>query len=1733
MKITSYIKYLALAGAASLSSLHGQQLNMQPIGTLDLGGSEISAFDPSTDRLFVSSPTGLQVVNLADPANPSLLSNIDFTTVAYGSQQTSDVNSVASQNGVVVAVLRARLKSDPGVAVFLNASDLSFIAAKTVGVHPDHVGFSPNGRFVLVANEGELGLAQTQIATSGAVGSNVLTTAVDLSNFTLGQQVEGTGVPASTTITALTSTTITLSNNITAVNPEIEIHSSPATDLTPGSVSIIDLGAPTNIPSASVTTVGFASFDATAAALATAGVRLFAGALPSTDFEPEYVAVSPDSTRAMVTLQEANAVALMDLDPTSATFAQFLSIVPLGTKDFSALLADFSDRDGPSNSTLIRLTTGNPVRGLYMPDAIASFQVGGNTFYAIANEGDDRDDFLKTAETIRVGSGSYVLDPTLFPNSAVLKQNANLGRLTVSNSPGLRGDIDNDGDVDQILAYGGRSFSILDSSGNIIYDSADFMEKETAFMGLPWFDDTRSDNKAAEPEGVTTGVIDGKTYVFVGLERSRGVMAFDVSNPTNVKYAGFGTQKGATDQNPEGLVFIPAVDSPNGQDLLIVCNENNNTVSGSPTMTVYSVGGPYTLQLLHFADAEAGQLASQTAPNLAALVDRFEDEYDNTLILAGGDNYIPGPFAAAGTDSTVVATHTKGNNPFAADIEIHNRIGVQASTVGNHEFDFGVNAFADALIDAAFPYLSANLDFTVDSAISGRFTETVGNNALENINSLAARVAPSAVAVINGERIGLVGATTQLIKNISSAGSIGVKGFSGAGQDDMPLLANQLQPVIDDLVAQGVNKIILMSHLQNLNNERALASLLRNVDIILAAGSNTRLGDADDVAVAFPGHAANFADTYPIIASGLDSNPTLIVNTDNEFTYLGRLVVDFDVNGIIDVAGLAARVPVNGAYAATEANVASAWGVPVNDLSTTAFAGGTKGQRVKQITDAVQSVILSKDGIVHGFTLVYLEGERNFVRSQETNLGSITADANLSAYQAAAPSDNIPVVSLKNGGGIRAAVGSIVVGSGEKIPPVANADAGKPFGAVSQLDVENSLRFNNRLMVCDTTPTGLKAILEHGVAAGLLEGRFPQVGGVAFAWDPSRPAGDRITSISLINEDGSLKQPIFKRGTYGSVILNNAPATIRLVTLNFLAGNKVGVDTLGGDNYPIKPNAVNFRYILGNGTLGGVLDEALNFTAGVPSDVLGEQKAFADYMSSRHPTYAQGYALAEVPSSLDKRIQNLSSRSDGVEPVLGLDTDGDGLSDLEEELFGTNSRAGLRIGDSMVIDLSRLVVGQPTGTALRVLGRLPAGLVFNSANNSITGTLLGEGGFAGVQIQLVNNNVVLNSFSLSLNIQGFPVGLLGQFEALLESNGSPASPNGLVRLFITRAGQFTANLDYLNARRRSARGSFSLVEGENKALLELNFAGAGATPAVSVELEIDASTPLIAGDVTVNNVDSGVVRGFRLAALNATPAATTRTNIALDAGVQDGISVPAGFGWLSGTTTSRGAISVRGLLGDGKAVTASMQLGATGQALFWAQPYSDKTSKVGGVVPVENLGQPLPFAQRLANGLRWFRNSDVRELSYPDGFAELTLQATSSRVQPLRTPVELATQLGLADSKFNVEILGAGYDNTGANDSPILPIEFTLGNRFSLVSSAPLNALPLIGGRVQNTSGAVTGTLSLPVSAAVNSSAGRGSVTAILLPELNLGNSVGVGQIKVPVSGRRGAFRTVSFLLER
>jgi 2',3'-cyclic-nucleotide 2'-phosphodiesterase (5'-nucleotidase family) len=1172
MKLNRLSQIVAASLAAAALS-HSAELAFTPLSTLPLAGSEISAFDAGSDRMFVSSNNGLQVIDISDPSSPALLSTINFVTLGFTS---NDVTSVASYNGTLAVALVSPAKNDPGTVVFVNAADGALLGSATVGSLPDHVTFSPDGTKVLTANEGE-------------------------------------------------------------------IESSVAADTAAGTVSVIDVSG--GFTSPVVTSVGFGAFDAQVATLKAAGVRIFQGGVPSLDFEPEYLAVSPDSTKAMVTLQEANAVAILDL--TTNTFTE---VVPLGEKDFSTLLADFSDRDGPGGTAVTKLTRGNPVFGLYMPDSIATFASGGNTYYVIANEGDDRDDFLNPDETIRVSSNNYVLDPTVFPNATTLKSNAVLGRLTVSNSPGLRGDTDGDGDIDRILMLGGRSFSILDEDGNMVFDSGDMIERAMANFGAPWFDDTRSDNKGPEPEGITVGEVDGTTYVFVGLERSRGVLAFDLSDPLNPTIAGFATV--STDQNPEGLTFIPAASSPNNKAMIAVTNETSNTLS------LYSVEPvPYSLQLLHLADGEAGLLASQTAPNLAALVDAFDGTHPNTLILSGGDNFIPSPFLTAGADpsmSAVLSSVLGGTQTTATarpDIAIHNIIGLDASAIGNHEFDLSSAIFSDAItpsaswVGAQFPMLTANINFAGDT-LNSRFTTVAldgATTALPDAETLDGRIVPTATITRGGEKIGLVGVTTQLLESISSPSGARILGFAQprTGVDNMDQLATQLQPYIDELAAEGVNKVILLSHLQLLSNERSLATKLNGVDIILAAGSNTRLGDADDTAFAFPGHNASFADTYPIRTAGMDGKPTLIINTDNEYTYLGRLVVDFDANGEIIVPNLAARSLVNGAYPSEPATLAAAWGVAENNLPTTAFAAGTKGARVKTITDAIQAIINSKDGTVYGITNHYLEGERAFVRSEETNLGDITADANIAALRSILGT-NQPIVSLKNSGGIRAQIGTLVTdpvtGIASKVRPAANPAVSKPEGGISQLDIENALRFNNRIMACETTPAGLKELLEHGVKSYGSSGRFPQVGGVAFSFDPTAPEGSRVATISLTDENGDPLAAIYRNGA----VVPGAPDTIALVTLSFLAQ--------GGDSYPFKANCDNFRRIFNDGTLGPVIPESESFTTDEPSNALGEQEAFSDYISARFPDTGSAFDIADTPAASDLRIQRTNIRIDQVLP---------------------------------------------------------------------------------------------------------------------------------------------------------------------------------------------------------------------------------------------------------------------------------------------------------------------------------------------------------------------------------------------------------------------------------------------------------------------------------------------------
>ena len=395
--------------------------------------------------------------------------------------------------------------------------------------------------------------------------------------------LDGNPSGASVTVGALPDM-ITFTPDGTKVLTANEGEADSATGLVnpEGSVSIVD------VATRSAMTASFAPFNASKVALQSAGVRLtdVNAVTVAEDVEPEYLAISPDGTTAYVTLQEANSVAVVDIASATVT-----SIRSLGEKDYSlpGNQLDTSDQDGINGN----FVTPNTL-GLFMPDAIATFEVGGVLYYATANEGDDRGDFpgFNDAERGKDLAALFSLDAadatpeTGLYTLAELADSAQLGRLkfAVSDYDIARGDTDGDGDVDQLYNLGARSVTIWDAaSGAQVFDSGDQIEQVMLANGL-WVD-SRSDDKGPEPEGLTFGVVDGVPLLFVGLERTSSIVVYDVSDPANASYVGLINLLPSGAISPEGLAFISAADSATGKPLLAVASE----VSGSV--------GLYELQL--------------------------------------------------------------------------------------------------------------------------------------------------------------------------------------------------------------------------------------------------------------------------------------------------------------------------------------------------------------------------------------------------------------------------------------------------------------------------------------------------------------------------------------------------------------------------------------------------------------------------------------------------------------------------------------------------------------------------------------------------------------------------------------------------------------------------------------------------------------------------------------------------------------------------------------------------------------------------------------------------------------------------------------------------------------------------------------------------------------------------------------------------------------------------------
>ena len=518
----------ACGGSSSPSNPTPQALSLEKIGgfthrgaTDPTGFAEINAYDPGTKRLFVvnTSVKEIHVLDLANPASPARVGTVNYSSLGGGA------NSVAVKDGLVAVAIEANAKTDPGLIAFYKASDLTLLQTVTVGALPDMVTFSPDGKYLLVANEGE---------------------------------------PNSY-------------NQADSVDPE-------------GSVSVITLNrtAGTTTIAPTVATADFKAFIGQEDALRAQGIRIYGpNANAAQDFEPEYITVSKDGKTAYVTLQENNAIAIVDIASAKVT-----SVKPLGYKDHS--LAGFgfdaSDKDSADGKAAINIKPW-PVKGMYLPDGIASYTVNGATYLITANEGDSRADWPGFNEESRVKEYcSNGLDPAVFADATNLIKDANLGRLKITNTPNGNNTGKNaSGQCTELYAFGARSFSIWNTDITRVYDSGDDLEQRTKALTNVNFNashddntlDKRSTSKGPEPESVVVGTFGNKTFAFIGLERIGGVMVYDVTTPTAPVYVTYlNTRNGVDgDTGPEGMTLIKTSDSPNGKPLLIVGNEVSGTTA--------------------------------------------------------------------------------------------------------------------------------------------------------------------------------------------------------------------------------------------------------------------------------------------------------------------------------------------------------------------------------------------------------------------------------------------------------------------------------------------------------------------------------------------------------------------------------------------------------------------------------------------------------------------------------------------------------------------------------------------------------------------------------------------------------------------------------------------------------------------------------------------------------------------------------------------------------------------------------------------------------------------------------------------------------------------------------------------------------------------------------------------------------------------------------------------------
>lgn len=554
-------------GTAGLNGTNGTNansaLNISLVGRAVLnaqspeGAAEIVAYQASKKWIYAINSSGDEAIVNIIPAdtfdtaalvkdNEGIVSATNLTstiTLTLNDNTPGDANSIAidENNQMLAVAMAAKNVGEAGQIAFYDISGdtPAFIKNVPAGFLPDMVTFNHDGTKVVVANEGE-------------------------------------------------------PNGDYSIDPE-------------GSVSIINIVE--GVVADTATNIDFTTYNSQQAELESDGFvfanptgRTINGNVINTtvamDLEPEYVSISKDNKYAYVSIQENNGLAIINLEDNS------VELKALGFKDWSDLQIDASDKDGGVN-----FKSYPGLYGMYQPDTISSFSWKGANFIVSANEGDAREYFFDVTDeadcTAKGGldydeddgclayiDESRVEDLTLAANFDYLNNDDDdIGRLKVTK---IKGDTNNDGQYESLYAYGARSFTIWDSNGLVVFDSGDDIGRITASVHGEAFNnnedenegDTRSDDKGAEPEALTIGTIDERTFAFIGLERMGGIMVYDITNPYDVQFEDYfynrGVIEGADitgDLAPEGMVFVPAEQSATGEPLLIIGNEISGSIA--------------------------------------------------------------------------------------------------------------------------------------------------------------------------------------------------------------------------------------------------------------------------------------------------------------------------------------------------------------------------------------------------------------------------------------------------------------------------------------------------------------------------------------------------------------------------------------------------------------------------------------------------------------------------------------------------------------------------------------------------------------------------------------------------------------------------------------------------------------------------------------------------------------------------------------------------------------------------------------------------------------------------------------------------------------------------------------------------------------------------------------------------------------------------------------------------